>query len=193
MKNDKIIERIKFHKESKKYVKIIRQIPGGGTEKSAGYILQYSEDFILLHETDDFRALGYIILPIWQICELRMNRADKYYDKIMRWEKITDEIGIDFVVDLKSWQSVFKQLQKKDLTVIVECETPEIDTFTIGPITNVGSKYVYIQYFDAEGYFDKESTSVDYASITQVQFNDHYSNIISKYIRHRKELEPLPN
>ncbi|MEO6520704.1 MAG: hypothetical protein ABIN91_03440 [Mucilaginibacter sp.] len=182
-----LIEKLKYHRDIKKYVKIIREIPGSKLGIVAGYILQLSDDFVLIHETDDFKACGYIILPIWQITKLRSNKADKYYDKIIHWEKVIDKIGIDFKIDLKNYRTIFNTLKKRDFNIIVECEDPDIDTFTIGPIVKAGSKYVFIQYFDAEGYFDKDPISVNYTLITKVQFDEHYCNTISKYTRYRKE------
>lgn len=187
MKKDKIIEKIKFHQENKKITEISREISKNVTETSRGYILDYSNDFILLHSTGDFLLLSYKIIPIEQIVKLRYNEWDKYYDKIFRWEKEIDNVGMNYAIDLNSWPSVFKSIKDKDLSVIVECEASETDSYVIGPIDRIGNKKVVIQNFDPEGYFDKKPTSINYNNITKVTFDDRYINVFMKYTRHRKE------
>jgi len=70
--------------------------------------------------------------------------------------------------------------------VVVECENPKINGFTIGPIIKTTRKLVFVQDFDPSGYLDEEATSIDFKSITKVMFDDRYINIFSKYLRHRK-------
>lgn len=187
MKREKIIERIKFHKENKKYTRISRRISKDQTVFSHGYILDYSDDLILLRVTDDFMLDGYNVLPIKQIEKLRYNKWDKYYDKILQWEGEKDKVGIDYAIDLKNWKTVFKSIKETNFNVIVECEDPAINSFTIGSIEKIGKKKVAIMYFDPAGYFDDKATSIDYLSISKVQFNDRYTDVFSKYTRHRKK------
>jgi len=189
MKKDKIIEKIKFHQETKKYAKISREVSNCITLYSHGFILGHSKNFILLQETDDFRVLGFQIFPIEQIKKVRFNKWDKYYDKILQWEGEKDKIGIEYLIDLKNWKTIFESIKNTTLNVIVECESSDIDSFTIGPIEGIGKKEVVIANFDPEGYFDDEPSSIDYTSITKVQFNEHYVNILSKYTRRRTEIK----
>jgi len=181
-----MIEKIKSYKENKQRVRLFRKFSKNRAGISNGYILDFSEKFILLHETDDFRIDGYSILPIEQIKKLRFNKSDKYFDKMMKWENQTEKVGINYFIDLNSWESVFKSLQTKEINVIVECEGSDVNSFTIGPITKIGKKHVHLIYFDAEGFFEKSSSSIDYDSITRVAFDSQYLNIFSKYTRHRK-------
>jgi hypothetical protein len=80
----------------------------------------------------------------------------------------------------------FTSIKATGLNVIVECEAPSINTFTIGPIKKVLKNAVQILYFDAAGFSDSKPTSIKYNDITKVMFDDRYSNIFSKYIRYRK-------
>lgn len=90
-------------------------------------------------------------------------------------------------INLTNWQTIFKSIKSIDLNVIVECENPNIDTFTIGAIVKTTKKLVHILYFNADGFIDETPTSVDYDSITKVMFDDRYINVFSKYIRHKKK------
>jgi hypothetical protein len=129
-----ISEKIQLYLENKSHVKITRTVGSDTTETSRGYILDYSDDFILVHETDDFLVIGYIILSINQIKDIRSAKNEQYYTKIMIWEGEADKVGISYKINLSSWPSIFKSIKATGLNVIVECENPEIDTFTIGPI-----------------------------------------------------------
>jgi hypothetical protein len=180
-------EELKLHLELKHRVKITRKVSANSTEQSNGYILAFSEHFVLLQETDDFIIDGYAVFPLSTITRITFNRNDKYFDKIMRLEGKIKEVGIGYIVNLNSWPSVFKSLQQKKFNVIVKCEDPAIDSFDIGPIIKTGNKYVYIQYFDATGLLDNEPTTIDFDSITYLTFDNHYINIFSKYLRHRKK------
>jgi hypothetical protein len=178
--------KIKYHLADKNYVKITRTVSKGIDKISNGYILDYSKDFVLLQETDDFKVLGYYILPANQIKKIRHNKYDKYYHKIMVWEGEADKAGISYKIDLDNWKSIFKSIKNLSLNVIVECEAPKIDSFNIGPIIKAAKKLVYIQDFDPTGLLDEKPTSIDYDDITKVTFDDRYINIFSKYLRKRK-------
>lgn len=183
-----MIDKIRTHHEKKHRVKVYRRVSKGQTETSNGYILDFSEELLLLHQVDDFKIDGYDVIPMAQIKKLRFNKSDKYFDKMMKWENEFEKVGINHNVDIKNWRTLFTSLKKLAMSVIVRCEAPDIDgnEFTIGPIEKVGIKYISIKHFDAEGYFDNFSSSIDYPSITRVEFDTQYSNIFSKYTRHRK-------
>ncbi len=85
-KLEKITDKIKDHFENKKYAKIKKGAGKHTFETTSGYIVDYSSDFMLVQETDDFKVLGYTVLPINQIKKIRFNKWDKYYNKIMIWE-----------------------------------------------------------------------------------------------------------
>jgi len=66
-----------------------------------------------------------------------------------------EKVGINYTINLSDWPSIFKSIKKYQLNVIVYCENPEIDGFTIGPIIKTTKTLVYIQYFDACGQLDE--------------------------------------
>jgi hypothetical protein len=181
-----MLKKIKDHFENKKYAKIFRTVGKKSVEISTGYIVAYAADFIILQETDDFKVLGYNVLPVKQLKKIRFNKWDKYYNKIMIWEGEAEKVGINYNIDLTDWQTIFESIKSNNLNVIVQCEDPKIGGFTIGPIINTTKKVVYIQNFDPGGFLDEEPTSIDFESITKVQFDDRYINVFSKYLRNRK-------
>ncbi|PTR00819.1 hypothetical protein C8P68_10146 [Mucilaginibacter yixingensis] len=177
---------LKLHQENKDLVKLIRKIDNN-IEGSNGYILGFSDDLILIQNVIDFDIDGYSVFPTNQIDKIRFNRSDKYFNKMMQWEKLSDTININYQIRLNNWRAAFSSLKENNLKVIVECESSALDTFTIGSITKVGTTYVYVKHFDATGLIDEEETSIDYASISKVTFDSRYINIFSKYLRRRKK------
>jgi hypothetical protein len=182
-----IKDKINEQYREQKYSKITRRVTEDCDLFSRGYIVDYSEDFVILQETDDFKVLGFNILPIRHFEKIRYNNYDKYYDKIMTLENEKINVGLKNKVNLTSWKTIFRDFQKKKMNVIVECEAPNIDTFTIGPVKKVTDKNVFILCFDPAGFFDEKPTRIDYDDISKVMFDDRYVDIFSKYTRERRK------
>lgn len=180
-------DKIKDFYENQKFARITRNVAEDWDEISLGYIVDFSPEFIVLQECDDFELKGYNILPIKDFKEIRFNNNDKYYDKIMSLENEKKNFGIKTKLDLTDWKTIFKSLRKNKRNVAVECENPEIDTFTIGPIKRITEKNVFIQYFNATGILDEKPTKVELKNITKILFDDRYIDIFSKYLRERRK------
>jgi len=180
-------DKIKDFCENRKFARITRKVAEDWDEISRGYIVDFSKDFVVIQECDDFRLLGFNILPIKDFKSIRFNNNDKYYDKIMSLENEKENIGIKTKVDLSDWKNIFKSLRKNKKNVIIECENPEIGTFTIGPIKRITDKNVFIQHFNASGFFDEKLTKIGFENITKIIFDDRYIDVFSKYTRERKK------
>ena len=181
-----ILEKIKNHLDNKKYCKIKRQINQKAIENAKGYIVDYSDRFILIQETDDFNIDGFSIISIDTIIDIPYSNKDKYYDKIMNCEGLVDKVQKKHTIDLTSWSSVFKTIRKYGFNVIVENENPDDESFDIGPITRISDSSVHIRYFDAQGFLNEKATKISWDLITIVRFDTHYINTFSKYLRERK-------
>ena len=181
------ISKIKYHYENKKYCKILRKFAKNSRGETSGFIVDYSENFIIIQESNEFDILGYFVFPISTIEEIRYNNSDKYYEKILKEEKLIEKVGLKHKIELKNWQTIFESIKDCGLNVIIENENPEDETFDIGPITKITGKSVFINYFDAKGFLDDEETEIDWDKITLVKFDDRYVNIFSKYLRKRKQ------
>ena len=88
-----IHERLKYHFENKKFCKLERQVAAHILEDTGGYIVDVSDNFVVMQEVEDFQVLGFLIFPIPTIVKVRNSVSDKYYDKIVRLEKLIDKIG----------------------------------------------------------------------------------------------------
>jgi hypothetical protein len=186
-KKEKIQEQLKEHFEKKLYTRITRGYKKDFEEISRGYILKYSKDFVLIKEEDEFKFIGFHIIPIKTIKEIRDNVHDQYCDYINKSEHNENEFIIqsDEDINLTSWDSIFNDLKNKNEPIITECEKFKHKYFCIGHIKEVENKSVHIEYFDAEGYIDEELVKHKYKWITKVTFKDNYSKVFSKYTRNR--------
>ena len=180
-------EKIKDFYDNQKFARIKRKIDEDFEKISRGYIVDFSNEFVIIQECDDFKLLGFNIIPINNIIEIRYNNNDKYYDKIMSLENEKKNIGLKTKVNLNDWKTIFQSLRKNKKNVIVECENPEIDSFTIGPIKRVTEKNVFIQYFNASGLLNEKFTKIEFVAITKIMFDDRYIDVFSKYLRARKK------
>lgn len=182
-----IDQQIKYHLDHKKYCKITRKVGDDSFEHNRGYILDCSGDFLLMQETEDFSLMGYLIFPVSTVTQVRYNNNDKYYDKIMRWEKQHELVLKKHDIDLTNWPTIFRTIKKAGFQVIIENENPDDETFDIGPIIKVSKTAVYTRYFSASGYLNSEPTTIRFDQITIVKFDDRYINVFSKYLRERKK------
>ena len=179
--------------KTQKFARITRDVTDDCERISRGYIVDYSKYFVAIQETDDFKLLGFNIFPTQHISRIRYNNHDRYYDKIMAFENEKDKIGLKTKVDLTSWKTIFKTFQKKKMNIIIECEDPDIGSFTIGMVKRVTDKSVFILYFDAAGFFDDKPIRIDYSEISKIMFDDRYIDIFSKYTRERKKKKTTAN
>lgn len=182
MKKEKIQKRLERHYSEKRYVRLIRS-KGYFEEITTGFIIGKSDNFIFFQETDDFKALGYIIFPIKTIKHARYNRFDKAIHRILKKEGQLKKIRVKYKIDLTSWESIAKYLKKTKLTIISQCEHPKKNSFCIGKIKEINQKSISIQYFDAEGILDKTNTKNKFKHITKLSFDNRYANIFSKYVK----------
>ena len=164
----------------------MRQVAKETVEKNNGFIVDYSDNFVLLQETDDFEVDGYVAFPTEAISEILYSNNDKYFDKIMHLEGIVDKIENKHQIDLTSWATILNSIKKLGFNVIVKNEDPEDKTFDIGPITKLTKLSVYVRYFNAKGILDKEATKINWNLITIVKFDTNYINIFSRHLREPK-------
>lgn len=178
-----ILKKIESFQDLKKFAQIKRKVSKSVRLKNSGYILDHSDDFVVLQECEDFRALGFTILPISQIKKVQHKKSDAYYDKIMEWEGIKDEIFLHTTLDLTSWVSIFNIFKILKKPIIIECEGSDIDAFNIGPVAKVNKKSVELLHFDAKGKIEKSPTEIRFEDISCVQFDERYIDVFYKYAK----------
>ena len=181
MKKKKVIEKLEKHWAKKLYVRLTRK-KSKFEGISTGFVIDKSSDFILLQETDEFRILGYQIIPINTIKHVRYNKNDKTYERILKEEGLLSDVKAKYEIDLTDWNSIATDVKKTELTVISECEHPKLNYFCIGQIKRINKKSISIRYFNAQGILDKKNRKHKFEDITKLSFDDRYANVFSKYL-----------
>lgn len=173
---------IQLHIDKKNYVKIFltEESP---EESASGFIVKYSDKYVMIQEIYDFMLVGFRILPYERISSIRYNENEKIYKKI-----ISEEGLLNFnnkVIDttsLKNAEKLFSSLQDQNFHCIIESASKTHDFFTIGEITKVKEKSVMIHNYDSTGKLDKKPCKIPYKEIEFITFNDNYSTVFRKYI-----------
>jgi hypothetical protein len=178
---EKVIQKLEKHCSEKLYVRLTRK-KGSFEGTTTGFILNKSSDFILFQETDEFRILGYQVIPIQTIKHVRYNKNDKTIERILKEEGLLNEVKAKYEVDLTDWNSIVKDIKATGLTIISECEHPKLDFFCIGHLKRINKKSISIRYFNAQGIMDKKNTKHNFEDITKLSFDDRYANVFSKYV-----------
>jgi len=148
-------EKLKYHRDMKKYTRVRREVATDVFEDSRGYVIDFSKDFILMQNTDNFDVDGYSIFHVKSIAEVRFTNNEKYYDRIMHAEGLKNKVVREHKIDLTSWTSIFRSIKTLGLNVIIENEDPKDESFDIGPIKKATKTAVYARYFDAQGSWTK--------------------------------------
>jgi hypothetical protein len=63
---DRLIDNL----NNKRFTRITRKVSDDSEFLSRGYVVDCSNDFVVIQETDDFKLLGFDILPISQIIKI---------------------------------------------------------------------------------------------------------------------------
>lgn len=178
----KFNKRLKKHIKNKDYVKFYRTGTDGDSNIS-GFILQMSEEFLLIQTEEEFRLNGYSIIRLDRFNSIQLGKTELFRKKILKKEGVLKlDYGINKKINLDSFKSIFRDLKQRDHFAIVECEDLKETTFTIGEIEKSTKKEVEIKYITSFGTIDKEPTKIKYKDITLIKFDDRYTKLYCKYL-----------
>lgn len=177
-------EEIKKRKKQQDYVQLTRNFaPKKSMDIDYGVIQDYSKELIQLHVIVDFEFIQSIIFPINDLAKIRYNRTDKFYNKILKKEKVLKKSKCIKSYDIKNWSTLFNSLKSK--CIIVETENSKGRTFHIGGVVKVKKSKIGFLYFDALGKVEKPPYSIAFKDITKVTLDSNYSEIFQKYVREK--------
>lgn len=173
----KIIEK---HIDATDFVKIYLD----GDSAIYGFLVKFSDDFVMIEECHDFALVGTKIVPYDRVRSIRHNTYDKISKSIYLNEnlirfnkKIIDK------TNLENAESLFKSIKKQDYHCIIESQKNKKNLFSIGEILEVSSKSVVINNFDPAGRINKKPDKISFKNIDLINFNDNYSKVFRKYLK----------
>ncbi|KFF23087.1 hypothetical protein [Chryseobacterium sp. JM1] len=149
-----------------------------------GFLVKFSDDFVMIEESSDFALMGIKIIPYDRITSIRNNVYDKVSKAIYMDENLIqfDHKIID-KTNLENAESLFKSIKKQDYHCIVESKKNKKDLFSIGEILEVNEKSVVINNYDATGRIHKKPDKISFKNIDLINFNDNYSKVFRKYLK----------
>lgn len=187
MKKFKIKEALSKSIEQKQHLSFFRKF---ASNRVHGYVLDFTDEFVLIQQTDDLRLDGFAVLPFNTIKKVRHNEFEEMYEYIMQSELFLTNLGINYSIDLTSWQTILNSIKTNNKFTMIECEQVWIKRFLLGELTKVKKKKVEILYLEANGIFEEFVTEQKYKDITIVRFDETYSNLFQKYARYKNQVLP---
>lgn len=149
-----------------------------------GFIVKFSDEFLMIEESNDFSLAGTKIVPYHRIRGIRNNMYDKVSKAIYVSEKLI-QFNQDIIdkTHVDNAEALFKSIKKQNFHCIVESSKNKKFLFSIGEILEVTSKSVLISNYDPAGRINKNPKKISFKNIDLINFNDNYSKVFRKYLK----------
>ncbi len=151
------------------------------SENKFGFVIGYTDKYLLYQEVADFEFDGYTAIAIDKINKIESNLFRETTTRIMKLEGEMSKFGITYDVDLTNWQTIFESIKKEKAFSIVEGIDKKGELFSIGKIGEIKQKKVELIDFDANGVYYKYPSIIKYKHIIQVRFDNRYVNVFQKH------------
>jgi hypothetical protein len=164
-------------------VTITRIFPGESQHR--GFVLGLSDKLVLIQQWHDFYAEGYAVLRVRDIEAVESGPKEDYNTRVVALEGMMAKTGIPYDVPLDGFKSVLQVAKKRNLVVIVECESRECgsdDWYHIGKVVGLNPASLSLLFFDAIGTWDWKPTVIPFTEMTKVQIDTPYANTMAKYL-----------
>lgn len=164
------------------------QREGIDAQKIQGFILDYSEDLILLLYVYDFHLDGLLLIRISDVSDIDARLTDDFQKKLLLEEGKLDPEIFRTVHPIGSYEAFLKSLPKGRI-VILEDEESEETEFLIGIIKKIESGNVSVRYFTGAGNWESDPRSIALNNLTSVQTLTHYTEFYARHFEREGTLE----
>lgn len=155
-----------------------------------GFLLDYSEELILIAYEYDFILDGLMVLRCSDITEIKTNKTDLLQTEILKEEGLYSKVDFDIACELKGWGGVLSTLGKRHRFVSIEDENNECPLFYIGEIVKIGNDSVSIMEFSGAANWDEDASEIYYEDISCMQFGNNYTNMYERYFERNPLKKP---
>ena len=179
----KLLDKLQEYQGALKIVRIERPFPGNYYIN--GFIHYTTESLMLMHQFHDFYCEGFTIVKTSDIKDFRSSEYERFLEKVMNGEGLLEQIKYDHSVPLDDIKSSLSHFMNNQQNIIIECESrknADDDEFYIGRVSEIDGETVWFMGFNALGQWEKDEISIKLDTITQIQFDTPYINILTRYV-----------
>lgn len=154
------------------------------------FLLDYSEELILIKYVYDFILDGLMVLRSSDISEIKTDKTDLLQTQILKEEGTYSDVDFHTKCDLSSWSSAISSLAPLNRFITVEDENPDYPLFYLGEVREIGAESVSILGFSGAANWDDEASEIYYEDISSVQTGNNYANVYEKYFERNALTKP---
>lgn len=146
-----------------------------------GFILDESDELLLVQYVYDFRCDGLLVLSKSDITKVVSTKTDKFQTKLIKNLKLLDNQLLATNYNIQSWREFFRSIKSHHKYVIVEQERFEDPVFTIGRIERNLKSHIKMRHFTGIARWGDELQDINYGDITRCQVASNYINVYERY------------
>ena len=153
-------------------------------EEISGKILNFSEDFILIHDVKDWHYDAYMIFPKKFIKKIKYGKLEKFHEKLLK-NTAQKKDNIDWI-NLKSFKSIFNSIHSNYNQVCIEGVEKNVNQFLIGKISQWNKKNLFLKKLTVYGELKQKEIKIPINDISCIFFKDEYSSRLFDYLTAHK-------
>lgn len=176
---EEIAVRLRDAKESKRVVRLVRELEAGALDDYTGYVCGLGESLVLLHQINigSIELDGYAVLRLADLVEVSFDfgTADLYRTALrLKGEAPRDLPGID----LSSMRQVVLWVDANYPAVVLHRELLYPDECDIGRIKLSTERSYTLRFLSPEAVWKHDDSFGKFDDITSVQFDGRYENTL---------------
>ena len=150
-----------------------------------GFIVDFDDEWILLHYVYDFQVDGWLMLRRYDITALQSKTTDVFQKVLLEEENVYASIDFSRRIPTGGIAQLIANFDKQKV-VILEEETEDDDTFNIGFVIGIEDDFVSLRTFSGAGRFDEDDALVALEELTSLSFDSNYALYYERYFSRRR-------
>jgi hypothetical protein len=153
-----------------------------------GFPMAVSNDVLLMREIYDYQFWGMVAIPRNNIASYRSGRYERFAETLLKAEGVTAKVGLLKWKTPMTLKPIFEFLCRLHIGTSVTTEHQAANAasgeerFYLGRILSVDDTGLFIRAANALGKWDRKSTRIDFAQVTQVGFDEPYIRLFFRHV-----------
>lgn len=170
---------LKALKESRSLVTIKREKID--ENKIQGFLLDYSQELVLIQYVYDFRLDGLLALRLSDITSIESTKTDVFQTQLIHDEGLLTNFSFETNYNVKSWTSLVRDISSEFRFIIVEDENPKDPLFFLGEISLITEEKVSIRCFSGTAKWNESLSEIPVEDISSIQAGNNYVRVYARY------------